>query len=84
MLSIVRRTAAERAGRPFDEEEDQRLVRLVEEQITKESYAFYASGQLWDDGVIDPRDTRTALGICLSAVHSNTIQGTTQYGVFRM
>jgi len=84
VLSIVRRTAAERAGRPFDEEEDQRLVRRVEEQITNESYAFFASGQLWDDGVIDPRDTRTVLGICLSALHSNTIQGTTQYGVFRM
>ena len=84
MLSIVRRTAAERAGQPFDEEEDQRLVRRVKEQITNESYAFFASGQLWDDGVIDPRDTRTVLGICLSALHSNSIQGTTQYGVFRM
>ena len=84
VLSIVRRTAAERAGQPFDEEEDQRVREMVEGQIKKESYAFYATGQVWDDGVIDPRDTRSILGICLSAVHSDVIQGTTQYGVYRM
>jgi acetyl-CoA carboxylase carboxyltransferase component len=39
---------------------------------------------MWDDGIIDPRDTRTVVGICLSALHSNEIRGTTQYGVFRM
>ena len=84
VLSIVRRAAAERAGEPFDEEQDRKLRGMVEEQITKESYAFFATGQLWDDGIVDPRDTRTVLGISLSAVHSNTIEGTTQYGVFRM
>ena len=52
--------------------------------IGKESYAFFATSRVWDDGIIDPRDTRTVLGISLSAVHSNVIQGTTRYGVFRM
>jgi acetyl-CoA carboxylase carboxyltransferase component len=41
------------------------------------------SGRLYDDGVIDPRDTRTVLGLCLSAVHSSSWQGTRGYGVFR-
>src|SRR5215468_5282806 len=84
VLSIVRRQAAERAGQPFDEEEDRALRQVVEEQIDRESYAFFATARLWDDGIIDPRDTRTVLGICLSAVHSAPIRGTTRYGVFRM
>jgi acetyl-CoA carboxylase carboxyltransferase component len=84
VLSIVRRTAAERAGQSFDEEGDEKLRSMVEKQINKESDAFFATGQLWDDGIIDPRDTRTVLGIGLSAVHSNEISGTTRYGVFRM
>jgi acetyl-CoA carboxylase carboxyltransferase component len=45
---------------------------------------WFATSRVWDDGIIDPRDTWTVLGICLSAVHSNVIQGTTRYGVFRM
>ena len=45
---------------------------------------IFATARLWDDGIIDPRDTRTVLGICLSAVHSAPIRGTTRYGVFRM
>ncbi len=39
---------------------------------------------LWDDGIIDPRDTRTVLGFALSAIHSNQVQGTSNFGVFRM
>ena len=84
VLSIVRRQAAERAGIPFDEEQDAQLKQAVESQIEKESYAFFASGRLWDDGVIDPRDTRTVLGLALSAVHSGPVRGTDCYGVFRM
>jgi acetyl-CoA carboxylase carboxyltransferase component len=84
VLSIVRRTAAERAGQPFDEAEDQAIRQMVQGQIEKESYAFYATARVWDDGIIDPRDTRTVLGICLSAVHSGPVAGTTRYGVFRM
>lgn len=84
VLSIVRRQAAERAGLPFDEAEDQAMRRMVEEQIGRESYAFFATGRLWDDGLIDPRDTRTVLGLALSAIHSAPIGGTSGYGVFRM
>jgi acetyl-CoA carboxylase carboxyltransferase component len=84
VLSIVRRQAAERANLPFDEVEDQQVRKMVEQQISTESYALYATARLWDDGVIDPRDTRTVLGLCLSAVHSAPVQGTQGYGVFRM
>ena len=42
------------------------------------------SGKVYDDGLVDPRDTRTVLGICLSAVHSNMVSGQRGFGVFRM
>ncbi len=45
---------------------------------------MFMSGQLYDDGIIDPRDTRTVLGISLSVCHNNEIRGTRGYGVFRM
>ena len=84
VLSIVRRQAAERAGVPLDQAQDAQLRQAVERQIENESFAFFASGRLWDDGVIDPRDTRTVLGLTLSAVHSAPVEGTDRFGVFRM
>ncbi len=84
VLSIVRRQAAERAGEEFDEAADQALRQMVEEQITKESYSFFATARVWDDGIIDPRDTRTVLGISLSAVHNGPVEGSMNWGVFRM
>ena len=48
------------------------------------SVALEASGAISDDGIIDPRDTRTVLGICLSVVRNTPIQGAAGYGVFRL
>ena len=56
----------------------------IEEQIEAESHAFFVTARLYDDGVIDPRDTRTVLGIALSAAHSQAVEGRRGYGVFRM
>ena len=84
VLSIVARRSAAAAGREYDEDADQVMRAMVERQIESESLAMVLSGQLYDDGVIDPRDTRTVLGFCLSAVHSAPVAGTTGYGVFRM
>jgi acetyl-CoA carboxylase carboxyltransferase component len=83
-LSIVARQAAAAAGRPFDEEADEKRRRLIEDQIERESLAPFTSGRMLDDGILDPRDSRTALGIALSAVHSNAIAGARELGVFRM
>jgi acetyl-CoA carboxylase carboxyltransferase component len=84
VLSIVRRDAAKRAGTPFDEAEDAVVRGMVQQQIEKESDAFFATARMWDDGIIDPRDTRSVLGLALSAVHGSEVHGTTRYGVFRM
>jgi acetyl-CoA carboxylase carboxyltransferase component len=53
-------------------------------QIESEQTALANSSRGFDDGIIDPRDTRAVLGMALSAVHSNEVKGTRGYGVFRM
>jgi acetyl-CoA carboxylase carboxyltransferase component len=84
VISIVNRAAAQAAGRAFDEEGDAAMRQMIEEQIESESLALYSTARVWDDGIIDPRDTRTVLGIALSAAHSAPVQGTRSFGVFRM
>jgi acetyl-CoA carboxylase carboxyltransferase component len=84
VLSIVARAAAEAKGMPYDEDGDRQMRAYVEGQIEVESLPMFLSGRLYDDGVIDPRDTRTVLGITLSAIHSAPVEGTNAFGVFRM
>jgi acetyl-CoA carboxylase carboxyltransferase component len=84
VLSIVARQSAEAAGKTFDEAQDAALRAVVEEQIERESLAPFNSGLLYDDGIIDPRDSRTVLGLALSACHSAPVRGTDAFGVFRM
>jgi acyl-CoA carboxylase subunit beta len=84
VLSIVARAAADARGQEFDEEADRQMREYVENQIESESLALPMSGRLYDDGIIDPRDTRSVLGIALSVCHSNAIEGTLEWGVFRM
>ena len=86
VLDIVKRDAAARDGRTLTEEEEKQLAfmkKLIEGQIGAESSPYFSTGRLWDDGIIDPRQTRDALGICLSAIYTREIQGTTSWGVFR-
>jgi len=84
VLSIVGRQAADAAGREFDAAADTERRRDIEAQIERESHAFFVTARLYDDGVIDPRDTRTVLAIGLSAAHSQVIEGRCGFGVFRM
>lgn len=84
VLSIVNRAAAAARGQTVDETADAGLRAAVEAQIEAESLPMFLSGRLYDDGVIDPRDTRTVLGICLSAIANGPIEGTSTFGVFRM
>jgi acetyl-CoA carboxylase carboxyltransferase component len=84
VLSIVARQAAAARGQEYNEEFDLQMRENVESQVESQSTAEYLSGRLYDDGVIDPRDTRTVLGICLSVVHTAPVSGAEGFGVFRM
>lgn len=84
VMSIVGRAAAASAGRDFDEDADALMRAAVEAQIEAESLPTFLSGKLYDDGIIDPRDTRTVLGMALSAIATTEIKGAEGFGVFRM
>lgn len=84
VISIVGRAAAEARGQAFDVEADAGMRAMIENQIEAESLPMFLSGRLYDDGVIDPRDTRTVVGMCLSAIATAPIEGTENFGVFRM
>ncbi len=84
VLSIVSRQAAAAAGREFDEDADAVVRAMVEQQIESESLPMFLSGHLYDDGIIDPRDTRTVLGLCLDVINNTDFQGAQGYGVFRL
>ncbi|MGQ4596611.1 carboxyl transferase domain-containing protein [Nocardia sp. R6R-6] len=84
VLSIVGKAAAAAAGREFDVEADAQRTAAIERQIEAESHPFYVSARIYDDGVIDPRDTRSVLGMALSAAHSAEVAGRRGFGVFRM
>jgi acetyl-CoA carboxylase carboxyltransferase component len=85
VLSLVSRASAQARGLPFDDIADARRTRQIEDQIERESTAEMISGRLYDDAIIDPRDTRTVLGLTLSACHSAPVEGRPfAFGVFRM
>ena len=84
VLSIVARQGAQARGEDFDEAADAQMRAMVESQIEAESLPLFLTARLYDDGIIDPRDTRAVLGMCLSVIHTTPIEGTRGYGVFRM
>ncbi len=84
VMSIIKRAAAERSGAEFSDEDDAKVRREIEDQIESQSGALYATGRGWDDGLIDPRDTRTVLGLALSATHSAPVAGTSAFATFRL
>jgi acetyl-CoA carboxylase carboxyltransferase component len=84
VLTIVAKSRAEKTGIPWDDEAFAPMRDAFEQQVEKESTALFATGRMWDDGILDPRQTRDALGIALSAIHSGPVEGTSNFGVFRM
>jgi acetyl-CoA carboxylase carboxyltransferase component len=83
VMDIIARNSAAGRGVEVDEEALLAQTSALEAQIEEESTALFSTGRLWDDGIIHPADSRTVLGIALSAAHSNVVQGATEYGVWR-
>ena len=67
----------------WTKEDEEKFKAKVVEAYDRESSAYYSTARLWDDGIIDPADTRKIIGFCLSA-SMNRVPETTKYGVFRM
>ncbi|MBA3338392.1 MAG: methylcrotonoyl-CoA carboxylase [Geodermatophilaceae bacterium] len=83
VLAQVRRDQLERAGAQWSSADEESFKDPIREQYEVQGHPYYATARLWDDGVIDPRDTRTVLGLALSACANAPLEDV-GYGVFRM
>ena len=83
VLATVRRDGIEGRGGTWSAEEEAAFKKPMLDQFAHQSHPYYASARLWDDGVIDPADTRRVLGLAMSATLNSPI-GDTKFGVFRM
>ena len=83
VLVQVKQEQAERNGEQFSAEQAEALRRPILDQYERQGHPYYASARLWDDGVIDPAQTRDVLGLAISAALNAPIEAT-RFGVFRM
>ena len=83
VLATIKRDALRRSGAAFEAAAEEALKAPIREQFERQGHPFYASARLWDDGVIDPMDTRQALGLALALTASHAAEPT-RFGVFRM
>jgi 3-methylcrotonyl-CoA carboxylase beta subunit len=83
VLATVKRDGIEARGGTWSAEEEAKFKQPVLDQFAHQSHPYYSSARLWDDGVIDPADTRRVLGLALSAA-LNTPIGEPKFGIFRM
>jgi 3-methylcrotonyl-CoA carboxylase beta subunit len=83
VLATVKRDGIEAKGGSWSAEEEAAFKQPIKEQYEVQGHPYYATARLWDDGVIDPADTRMVLGLGLSAALNAPIPDT-RFGVFRM
>jgi 3-methylcrotonyl-CoA carboxylase beta subunit len=83
VLAQVKRDQMERAGEDWSEAEETAFKQPILDQYEEQGHPYYASARLWDDGVIDPAQTRQVLGLAISAALNKPIEET-RFGVFRM
>jgi len=83
VLATVKRDGIEGKGGKWTAEEEAAFKQPILDQYEKQGHPYYASARLWDDGVIDPADTRRVLGLAISASLNAPVEDT-KFGVFRM
>ena len=83
VLATVRRDGIEAKGGAWSAEEEENFKAPIRRQYEEQGHPYYATARLWDDGVIDPADTRRVLGLGLSAALNAPIEET-RFGLFRM
>ncbi|MGB5102442.1 MAG: carboxyl transferase domain-containing protein [Steroidobacteraceae bacterium] len=84
VLAIVKREGMERRGEDWPEAEEAAFRAEIRQQYDTQGHPYYASARLWDDGVIDPADTREVLKLALAAATCRPDEGEAPYGIFRM
>jgi len=83
VMEIIQKAAAKKTGIPFDEEKAKMLKAMLVADADSKSSSWYSTSELWDDGLLDPRETRNYLGFSLAVLYNQEIKGTDGYGVWR-
>ncbi|MEO1449920.1 MAG: carboxyl transferase domain-containing protein [Bacteroidota bacterium] len=83
VMNIIQRAAARATGQEFDEQKAVMMQQMLIAEAENKASAWHSTSELWDDGVIDPRETRTYLGFALAVVYNQKIEGADAYGVWR-
>lgn len=83
VLAQVKREQIEKSGKSWSEEDETTFKKPIVDSYEKQGHPYYASARLWDDGVIDPAQTRDVLGLAISASLNKPIEET-KFGLFRM
>jgi 3-methylcrotonyl-CoA carboxylase beta subunit len=83
VLATVKRDQLARGGHDWPVDEEEAFKRPIREQYERQGHPFYSSARLWDDGVIDPAETRRVLALSLAAVRNAPVEPTA-FGLFRM
>jgi len=84
VLATVQRENYEKQQQLWSTEEEQRFKDPILEKYEIESSAYFSTARLWDDGIIDPADTRMVLGLSLGIATKDGCSKDTHFGVFRM
>ena len=84
MLATVRRDGIEAKGGQWSAEEEEGFKKPIRDQYERQGHPYYATARLWDDGIIDPAQTRDVLGLAFAATLNAPIPERPQFGVFRM
>ena len=84
VLATVKRDGLAAKGETWSEADEEAFKAPIREQYEHQGHPYFASARLWDDGVIDPLDTRRVLGLALSVVASGPQPAAESYGIFRM
>ena len=84
VMEIIQRASAKSLGKEYDEQQGEMLKQMLIADAESKASAWYSTSELWDDGVLDPRETRNYLGFCLAVLYNQPIKGAEGYGVWRM
>jgi len=83
VLAQVKRDGLEARGQEWSPAEEEAFKQPIRDQYEHQGHPYFASARIWDDGIIDPADTRMVLGLGISAALNAPIEKTT-FGIFRM
>ncbi len=84
VMEIIQRGSAKARGVEYDVQQGEMIKQMLIAEAESKSSAWYSTSELWDDGLMDPRETRNFLGFSLAILYNQEIKGTEGYGVFRM